>query len=113
MSYVLERFLITFGMTLFFFLSPIINVLSDFFNCTELHGNSYVTNYLIEKCDGNPTYDFWKYRLIIPSFVVFGILTPFFTFYYMWRKKDHLFEDMYICKIGFLLNGYSSKNFYW
>lgn len=111
--FVLERFLITNAMTLFFFLSPITNVLSSYLNCSEINDKNYLTNFLIERCDNNPRYEFWKNVFVIPSFAVFGVLIPFSTFYYMYKRKAELYEEIYIYKIGFLLNGYTSHNFYW
>ena len=89
------------------------NVLSEFLNCTELYGNYYITNNLLEKCNDNSRYEYWKYSLIVPSFIVFGFVVPFSAFYYMLNKRDQLFDDKYIYKIGFLLHGYNSKKFYW
>lgn len=109
----LEGFLITNGMTLFFFLSPIINLLSSFLNCTDINGEKRLTNFLIEKCENNSRYEFWKNNFVIPSFVIFGFLIPFSMFYYMFKRKKDLYEETFRYKIGFLLNGYTSINFYW
>lgn len=111
--FALEGFLITNGMTLFFFLSPIINLLSSYLNCTEINGEKHLTNFLIEKCENNPRYEFWKNYFVIPSFVIFGFLIPFSMFYYMYKRKRDLYEEIFRYKIGFLLNGYTSINFYW
>lgn len=111
--FVLERFMITSSIILFYFISPIMNDLSDFLNCTELNGNFYITNHLIEKCNDNTRYNFWKLTIVIPSFLFFGFLIPFFAFYYMFKRRKNLYNDSVIYKIGFFLNGYTAENFYW
>ena len=112
-SHVIERFMISCGMSMQFFLSPIINSLSDFLNCTELNGNSYMTNFLIERCNNNEKYFLWKYCFVIPCFSIFAILIPIITSIYMRKNRDKLFDKSMIYKIGYLLNGYSPDSFYW
>ena len=111
-SYIVERFLISSSMVFAFFLSPIINVLADFFNCTLLYDNYYMTNNLVERCN-DTRYNFWQNFLIIPSFVFFAIFFPLSLFFYMYKNRSHLFESQTICKIGFLLNGYYPTTYYW
>ena len=113
MEYIVERFLITSAMTLQFFLSPILNVLSDFLNCTKINEDYYLSNYLIEKCNDNPTYNAWALFFVLPCFCIFVIVLPIFSLYYMFTNRKQLFHDRFIYKIGFLLNGYSSYTFYW
>ena len=112
-SHVIERFMISCGMSMQFFLSPIINSLSDFLNCTELNGNSYMTNFLIERCNNNEKYFLWKYCFVIPCFSIFAILIPVITYFYMRKNRNKLFDKSMIYKIGYLLNGYSPDSFYW
>lgn len=109
----LERFLITLAMIFMFFLSSIIGAVADFFNCTQIYNEHYVTNFLIEKCSNNPTYDMWKKYLIIPASCLFLVVFPLILFIYMHKHRDRLFEREIVYKIGFLLNGYSVKSYYW
>ena len=109
----IEHFCITTAISFLFFLSPIINVLADFLDSTEIFGNYYITSYLIERSNNNPQYNLWRNYLILPSFCFFTILFPLCLFIYMQRRKHILFTEGIIYKIGFVLNGYSSETFYW
>ena len=108
-----ERFSITVAIIFIFFLSPICNILANFFNCTQIYDNFYITNYLLERCNNNPRYDFWANFLIIPSFCFFIVFYPLILFSYMYRNRNILFTENVIYKIGFLLNGYCINTFYW
>ena len=110
---ILENLLICIAISFLFFLSPIINILSDFFNCTKLYENQYMTNYLLERCNDNSRYDFWKKYLIIPAFLIYVMCLPLILFTFMFKNRKRLFDENFISKIGFLLNGYSSETYYW
>ena len=112
-SEILERLLICIAISFMFFLSPIINILADFFNCTHLYENQYMTNFLLEKCIDNSTYDFWKNILILPAVAIYVISFPLILFSFMFKNRKRLFDKNFRAKIGFLLNGYSSQTYYW
>ena len=48
-----------------FFLSPVINSISNFFDCTKLYSNNYMTQNLMEKCNDNPRYSSWRSVVIL------------------------------------------------
>lgn len=96
-----------------FFLSSIIGTVADFFNCTQLYDDFFLTNFLLEKCNDNPKYEFWKINLIFPTFLIFIVAFPLLLFFYMYRNRNRLFDSDVVYKIGFLLNGYSEKSYYW
>ena len=111
--YVLERFFITSGMIMVFFISPIINILSDFLNCTQIYENYYITNFLIEKCNDNSKYTFVRNVFVIPSLFFFAFIFPFFFFVYMFKNRQNLYNYKIMAKVSFWMNGYSIKTFYW
>ena len=110
---IIERFLITTNILILYFLSPIINMIADFFNCTELNGNTYMTNYLLERCNNNETYDLWRNALIFPSFAFYVIIFPLIFCFFIYKNKKQLFGSNVMSKIGFVLQGYTSKTYYW
>ena len=110
---IFESFLITISITFFFFQSSVINALADFLNCTQIEQNFYLTNYLLEKCENNLIYENWRNLLIIPSFSIFCLILPLLSFIYMLRNRKNLYTDHILRKVGFLLNGYSPRYFYW
>lgn len=112
-STVFEKFLVTMAITFFYFQAPVINALSGILDCTNINNNDYITNYLIEQCSGNPRYDEWRNYFVIPMFCFFALVLPICPFYYMHKNKERLFTKNLISKIGFLLNGYSKKTFFW
>lgn len=109
----MDKFLVTSNMVFVFFIPTYVNTLMDFLNCSEINGKHYVTNYLVIRCDNNENYQFWIKFIISPCLCVFALILPFSAFYYMFCNRKILFTQKIICKIGFLLNGYSSKTFYW
>ena len=113
MEETIEKFLSTFFITLSFFLSSIITSLSEFISCTQIYEESYIKNYLAEKCTNNPRYSKWRNFLVIPSFLIFAFFLPFFILVYMRGKRNKLFQKDVFSKISFLLNGYTDKTFYW
>ena len=108
-----QSYMLCFSIIISFFLSSIINSLAEFENCTNLYEETYIKHYLLEKCTNNPNYTLWRNVLIIPSFIFFCILIPFFAFHYVYKNRKRLFQKEVIQKFGFLLNGHSSKTFYW
>ena len=58
-------------------------------------------------------YDFWKKYLIIPAFLLYVMCFPLILFIFMFKNRKRLFDENFISKSGFLLNGYSSKTYYW
>ena len=108
-----EKFLILTSVSVMFFLSPIMTTLAEFLNCKSINNVDYIAVNLIEKCSENSRYTFWRNILIIPTFMLFGIILPLLTFHYMYKNRFQLFDRKIIYKIGFLLNGYSPSTFYW
>lgn len=109
----MESFLLVTTIIITFFLSNVVNVISQFFNCTELESDSYISSFLIEKCTNNPNYDFWRNTLIIPALIVYVIGFPLSMFFYMYRNRKNLLSPEVMSKVGFMLNGYYPKKFYW
>ena len=113
MTLIFEKCLITLFITMLYFQSPVINALANIVNCTTIENETYITHYLIEQCTHNLRYQYWIYFLIIPSFIFFAIVLNLIPFLYMAHHKSQLFSQAVLCKIGFLLNGYSRDKFYW
>lgn len=109
----IERYLISAVIVFIFFMSNIFSTTVNFMNCNKINNDEYIFNFLIERCNDNERYYFWKYTLIWPSFFLFTILIPLILFLYMFKHRNNLFDEDIIVKIGFLLNGYSGKTFYW
>ena len=109
----IERFLISVAIVLLFFMSNIFDMTVQFLNCQQIDENYYISSFLIEQCNNNERYSFWKYFFIWPCFLFFIIIVPFVFFLFMFKNRKRLFEEDVIVKIGFLLNGYSTETFYW
>ena len=110
---ILESFLVTVSITLFFFQSSVINSLADLLNCTKIENTFYLTNYLLEKCEGNINYEKWRNLLIIPTFCIFCLFLTLVPFIFMFKNRNKLYTDSILRKVGFLLNGYSPQFYYW
>ena len=109
----LEKFLISLSITIILLMPSIFTATANYLNCQDINDHSYISTFLIERCDNNERYTFWKIRLIWPCFFLFNLAFPLSLFIYMFRNKYNLFQEKIIYKIGFLLNGYSSHTFYW
>ena len=112
-SLMMEKFLITVCILMAFFLSPIINAISNFFNCTTLYSNQYITQNLFEKCHDNPRYSSWRTYVMLPSFLFYAVVLPLLLFLFLFKNRKILHEEKMLSKIGFLLKGYSENRFYW
>lgn len=107
-----EKYFITCAMIFIFFMFSVINVCAQFLNCSEISGKYYVTNYLNENCN-NSIYIFWKWNIVLPSFLLFSLIIPGILLSYLFMKRETLFHKLNLYKTGFLLNGYKRKKFYW
>lgn len=112
LQFILERIFITGTMTLFFFQCPLITSLTQIMNCVDIGGNSYVSNFLVERCD-SPTYNFWRIFITIPFFCFYTVFLPLLAFSYMLYHRNNLYEENIIYKIGYLLNGFREEYFVW
>ena len=112
-SLMIERFLATTTITFFYFQAPVINALAGILNCSRIENESYITDYLLEQCTNNARYSEWRNILIIPAACFFVFILPAWPLYYMHKNKKIIFNQEVIYKVGFLLNGYSPKTFYW
>lgn len=111
-SFFLERFYITSALIFVFFLFSIVNACAQFLDCSEIDGNFYITNYLFESCDSKE-YFWWKYFLILPTFISFVIIFPMIILIYMFKNRKNLLQKHILYKVGYMLNGYKRKYFYW
>ena len=77
-------------------------------------GTSFIKTDLNESCLSNFYHDFYQ-KMIIPTFIIFGIALPFITFcvIFYYRKKFSEEKSNIRKYFGFLLNGYKDKKFYW
>ena len=112
-SLMLEKYLLTFYILMTFFLSPVINSISIFFDCTTLYSNNYITQNLMEKCNDNPRYSSWRSYVMLPAFFFYGVFFPLLIFFYLFKNRKNMFEEKLMAKIGFLLKGYTENRFYW
>ena len=110
---IFESFLISTSITFFYFQSTVLNSLANLLSCTKIENTYYLTNYLLVKCDGNADYGLWRNFVIIPLFTFFSIVLTSLPFIYMFNNRKNLYCDNVLRKVGFLLNGYSKKYFYW
>ncbi len=108
-----ERFFLTSALVYYYFQPSITNALSDFLNCTKVGENYYLSNYLNEECTNNNRYLMWVLFLVLPSFVIYAIIFPGLAFFYMFLKRNKLYEGDVIYKVGFMLNGFAKEKFYW
>ena len=113
LSQMLERFILTATIAFFYFQSPIIKSVSELLDCTLIDNEKHISAYLFEQCSNNPRYLIWRNAMAIPAFIFFTIILPSIPFYYMQKNKDIIFNGHVLRKIGFLLNGYTDKTFYW
>ena len=112
-SLMIERFLATTTITFFYFQAPVINALAGILNCSRIENESYITDYLLEQCTNNARYSEWRKILVLPTACFFVLILPAWSIYYMNKNKERIFNKEVICKVGFLLNGYSPQVFYW
>ena len=110
---ILESFLITVSITFFFFQSSVLNALANLLNCSKIENNFYLTNYLLEKCAENEYYEKWRNFVIFPSFSFFSLILILLPMIYMFKNINNLYSDNVLRKVGFLLNGYSPRYFFW
>ena len=110
---ILEYFFVTSFITLFYFQPQVINGLAGILNCSQIDNDSYMTDYPFEKCNNNERYSYWRKTMVLPAALFFIIILPSGPFFYMYRNRDRIFSKDVMIKIGFLLNGYSPKRFYW
>ena len=108
-----ERFLITAAIIFFYFQAPVLNAIAGMLNCYPIENEKYITDYPLEQCTHNARYSEWRNILIIPAACFFVLILPAWPLYYMHKNKAMIFHKDVIYKIGFLLNGYSPKTFYW
>jgi len=112
-SIMAERFCVTTAITFFYFQPQVINALAAMFNCYQIENESYISNYPLEQCTNNERYSQWRNFVFFPAACFFVLLLPIGPLYYMSKNKERLFSKEVICKVGFLLNGYSPETFYW
>ena len=112
-SAMLEDFLITGAIILFYFQAPVINGLAGMLNCSHLDHESYMTDYPLEACSNNARYYDWNIQLILPAACFFVLIFPICLIYYLHKNRDIVFSKVVIYKVGFLMNGYSSDHYYW
>ena len=110
---IFENFFITATITFYFFQSAVFNALLNLLNCVKIENNYYLGNYLLEQCSGNPNYEKFRNFIFIPTFSFFLFLFSLLPFYYMFKNRTKLYTDKILRKVGFLLNGYSRRYYYW
>ena len=110
---IVESFFITTTITFFFFQSAVLNALLNLLSCVQIENNFYLGNYLLEQCSGNPNYEKFRNFMVIPAFSFFLLLFTIAPFYYMFKNRAQLYTDKTLRKVGFLLNGYSRRYYYW
>ena len=87
-SLMFEKYLLTFYILMTFFLSPVINSISNFFDCTKLYSNNYMTQNLMEKCNDNPRYSSWRSVVMLPAFAFMECFFPLLIFFYENRRNN-------------------------
>ena len=112
-SIIIKNFVVTAAITFFYFQAQVINTAAGILNCSKIENESYISEYLLERCSNNGRYTEWRNILVFPAACFFVLILPFWALYYMNKNKARIFSKEVICKVGFLLNGYSPENFYW
>ena len=86
------------------------------FKCTNLGDISYPQLYL----EADPDIKCWEsyhvkkvISIALPSFLVWGILSPLYVLRELKRNKDNLHELIWRTRYGFLLKGYRADSYYW
>ena len=90
----------------------ILAVMFTMFNCYEMDGVNYLVEYMIVQCYKG-THLYLVLFLVIPTIIIFGLGTPFSTFYILYKKRNILEHEKVQKELGFLFNGYRRKTYYW
>jgi hypothetical protein len=99
---------------LFFLIHP--NILRSnffFFNCTEIQSGEFWLNENLDiRCfDHKP--NSIALTVILPVFVIWGLLVPLLVLLYLVRRRRKLSEINMKLRFGFLYNGFKQSKFYW
>lgn len=111
-KFFLEKIIVTSAVIFINFMFSVINMAAQFLDCKNLGSDRYINVYLSESCSSEK-YLFWRNYIILPAFIFFSIIVPGLILIYLFRKKKKLYEKKEICRIGFMLQGYRKKAFYW
>ena len=110
--YFIERLLTSMVIVVFSIQPSIADSLLSMISCFEVGDDSYITNYLTEKCY-TETHTKWLLALFLPGFLLYVLIMPMLAMMYMFYNKEYLYESKHIKKVGFLSIGYSYNKFYW
>jgi len=98
--------------TVYACMSNILYSLVNLMNCRELSpGNSFLNAYLDESCLSY-RYIMWFSAFILPFFCFFAIFLPLLALFFMFCKKQMIFnKDNFI--LSFLTLGFKKNKYYW
>lgn len=91
------------------------SILSSLINinrCEEFDFGSHLQNYLTENCGGTRYLSF-NYFFVWPFLFLFAFIIPIFLLIFLIIKKNKIYEQAMLQKLGFLLTGYKTHKFYW
>jgi hypothetical protein len=110
---VMEKFIGTVIVQLFFFYPSLIRLDFLTFFCTELEkDNFYLTSYMNIHC-WESTHLIFTLTVALPSIVTFCISFPLVLLVSLRKNSENLQDESQKLKYGFLYNGFSDKFYYW
>ena len=108
-----ELVLTTITISIYSFHANIIKSLMQLLDCREIEpGTSYLYLELSEDCYGE-RYENWFFVIVIPFFFFYTILIPALSYFYIYLRRETLYNLEVMRKIGFLTMGYNSQNYLW
>ena len=106
--------LVTTMIILFFLVHPnIVKLMFSVFSCREIEGKDY---WLIENLDTqcwDEKHTFYAFAVALPCIIVWGLGTPTFIMFVMYRNRRDLTKISFKVKYGFIFNGYRAPCFFW
>ena len=108
-----ELILTTIIISIYSFHANIIKSLMQLLDCREIEpGTSYLYLELSEDCYSE-RYENWFFVIVIPFFFFYTILVPALSYFYIYLRRETLYNIEVMRKIGFLTMGYNSQNYLW
>lgn len=107
-----RKLTISLTLSVFTLHSNIVNSLLELSDCELIYEETYLRSYLIENCESE-RYKNWFYYFVLPNFMIYGFFIPLFAFIFLLKNRSLVLDKDIIEKIGFLVNGYKTKKYYW
>lgn len=109
---VFDKFVASLVVSMFFVHPIIINSMAKIFSCFQIDNDYYMVADMKLNCF-NSDHHFYILAIVVPTFLIWGVLFPSFCCYRIYKKRKVLKTHHTLLKYGFLYNGYQSNVFYW